>query len=178
MGLAVCGWCSTCASRYITWIEVSVRAGCRQGCTVIRGDCERIACMNRSVKHVGRTCEEISVCNAWEVWKCDSVLGEYRWMTVNRYICEINVCVGWMICTWSRQLIMYNDAVNVFPHLAGYVTTWRVMLMEVWLPMSGRTCLCCGLVGILHISLYEIVTWRVLNDSILWWSLEVAWNLS
>jgi len=34
---------------------------------VIRGDCERIACMNRSVKHVERTCEEISVCNAWEV---------------------------------------------------------------------------------------------------------------
>jgi len=44
-------------------------------------------------------------------------------MTVNRYICELNVYVGWMICTCSCQLIMYEDAVNVFPHLAGYVTT-------------------------------------------------------
>ena len=54
-------------SRYITWIEVSVRAGCRQGCTVIRGDCESVTCMKESVKHLERTCEEISVCNAWEV---------------------------------------------------------------------------------------------------------------
>jgi len=26
---------------------------------------------------------------------------------------------------------MYKDAVNMFPHLAGYVTTWRVIRMEV-----------------------------------------------
>ena len=77
---------------------------------------------------------------------------------MNRCIWEMNVCVGWMICTWSCQLIMYDDAVNVFPHLAGYVTTWSMMRLEGWLPMSGKTCLCCDLVGILRISLNEIVT--------------------
>jgi len=44
--------------------------------------------------------------------------------------------------------------------------------------MSGKTCLCCDLVGILHISLDEIVTWRVLNDSANWWSLDIAWKLT
>ena len=53
---------------------------------------------------------------------------------------------------------MYNDAVNVVPYLAGFVATWRVMRMEVWLRMSGKTCLYCDAVGILHISLDEIVT--------------------
>ena len=67
MGLVQCGWCSTCASRYITWIEVSVSAGCWQGYTVICGDCESITCMTRSVKRVERACEGISVCNAWGV---------------------------------------------------------------------------------------------------------------
>jgi len=52
---------------------------------------------------------------------------------------------------------MYNDAVNVFPYLAGFVATWRVTRSEVCLPMGGKTCLCCDLVGILHISLNEIV---------------------
>jgi len=63
---------------------------------------------------------------------------------------------------------MYNDAVNVFPYLAGFVATWRVTRSEVCLRMSGKTCLCCDLVGMLHISLNEIVTWRVANDSALW----------
>ena len=31
--------------------------------------------------------------------------------------------------------------------------------------MGGKTCLCCDLVGIMHISLNEIVTWRVVNNS-------------
>ena len=53
---------------------------------------------------------------------------------------------------------MYNDAVNVFPYLAGFVATWRVTRSEVCLPMGGKTCLCCDLVGILHLSLNEIVT--------------------
>jgi len=53
---------------------------------------------------------------------------------------------------------MYNDAVNVFPYLAGFVATWRVMRVEVWLRMSGKTCLYCDSVGILHISLDAIVT--------------------
>jgi len=73
---------------------------------------------------------------------------------------------------------MYNDAVNVFPYLAGFVATWRVMRMEVWLRMSGKTCLYCDSVGILHISLDEIVTWRVLYDSVHWWSLVIAWKLT
>jgi len=29
------GGVARCVSRYITWIEVSVSAGCRQGCTVM-----------------------------------------------------------------------------------------------------------------------------------------------
>ena len=53
---------------------------------------------------------------------------------------------------------MYNGAVNVFPYLAGFVATWRVARSEVCLPTSGKTCLCCDLVGILRISLNEIVT--------------------
>jgi len=61
------GGVARCASRYITWIEVSVSAGCRQGYAVMRRDCESITCMTRSVKRVERACEEISVCNAWEV---------------------------------------------------------------------------------------------------------------
>ena len=73
---------------------------------------------------------------------------------------------------------MYEDAVNVFPHQAGFVATWRLTRLEVWLPMGGKTCLCCDLVGILHISSDEIVTWRVLNDSANWWSLDIAWKLT
>ena len=73
---------------------------------------------------------------------------------------------------------MYNDAVNVFPYLAGFVATWRVMRMEVCLPMGGKTCLYCDLVGILHVSLDEIVTWRVIDDSVHWWSLVIAWKLT
>jgi len=73
---------------------------------------------------------------------------------------------------------MSNDAVNMFPYLAGFVATWRVARSEVCLPTSGKTCLCCDLVGILHISLDEIVTWRVLNDSANWWSLDIAWKLT
>ena len=46
---------------------MSVSAGCRQGYAVMRRDCESIVCMKRSVKHVERTCEVISVCNAWGV---------------------------------------------------------------------------------------------------------------
>ena len=61
------GGVARCVSRYITWIEVSVSAGCRQGYTVMWGDCESITCMTRSVKRVERTCEGISVCNTWEV---------------------------------------------------------------------------------------------------------------
>ena len=61
------GGVARCVSRYITWIEVSVSAGCRQGYAVMRRDCESIVCMKRSVKHVERTCEVISVCNAWGV---------------------------------------------------------------------------------------------------------------
>ena len=72
---------------------------------------------------------------------------------------------------------MYNDAVNVFPYLAGFVATWRVTRSEVCLPMGGKTCLYCDLVGILHISLDDIVAWRVLNDSANWWSLDIAWKL-
>jgi len=52
-----------CVNRYtMLWIEVSVSAGGRQGCTVICGDCKSITCITRSVKRVERTCEEISVC--------------------------------------------------------------------------------------------------------------------
>ena len=54
---------------------------------------------------------------------------------------------------------------NVFPHLAGFVTTWRITRLKVWLPIGGKTYYCCDLVGILHISLNEIVTWRVVNNS-------------
>ena len=67
MGLALCGWCSTCAGRYRTWIEVSVSAGCRQGYTVMRWGIDSIACIERSVKGVKRACEGITVCNTWEV---------------------------------------------------------------------------------------------------------------
>jgi len=52
---------------------------------------------------------------------------------------------------------MYEDAVNVFPHLAGFVATWRLTRLEVWLPMGGKTCICCDLGGILHISLHELL---------------------
>jgi len=68
--------------------------------------------------------------------------------------------------------------VNVFPHLAGFVTTWKMMRLEGWLPMGGKTCLCCDLVGIWHIASDEIVTWRVLNDSANWWSLDILVNSS
>ena len=61
------GGVARCVSRYIMFIEVSVSAGCRQGYAVMRRDCESIVCMKRSVKHVERTCEVISVCNAWGV---------------------------------------------------------------------------------------------------------------
>ena len=49
------GGVARCVSRYITWIEVSVSAGCRQGYTVMWGDCESITCMKGYVKHVERT---------------------------------------------------------------------------------------------------------------------------
>ena len=65
---------------------------------------------------------------------------------------------------------------NVFPYLAGFVATWRVTRSEVCLPMGGKTCLCCELVGILQISLDEIVTSRVVKDSVHWWSLDIAWK--
>ena len=68
------GGVARCVSRHITWIEVPVSAGCRQGCTVMWEDCESITCMTRSVKCAERTCERISVCRTWEVWTCDSVL--------------------------------------------------------------------------------------------------------
>ena len=61
------GGVARCVSRHITWIEVPVSAGCRQGCTVMWEDCESITCMKGSVKHVERTCEEISVFNVWGV---------------------------------------------------------------------------------------------------------------
>ena len=50
--------------------------------------------------------------------------------------------------------------------------------LEVWLPMGGETCLCCDSVGILHISLNKIVTGRVVNDSVHWLSLDIAWKLT
>jgi len=71
---------------------------------------------------------------------------------------------------------MYKDAVNVFLHLAGYVTSWRMMRLEGWLPVIGKACLCCD--GILHISLNEIVTWRVVSESVHWWSLHIASKLT
>ena len=58
------GGVARCVSRHITWIEVSVSAGCRQGYTAMRRGFESITCMTRSVKRVARTCEGISVCNA------------------------------------------------------------------------------------------------------------------
>ena len=61
------GGVARCVSRYIMFIEVSVSAGCRQGYTVICGDCESITWMTRSVKRVERTCERIYVRNTWEV---------------------------------------------------------------------------------------------------------------
>ena len=54
-------------SRYITWIEVSVGEVERQGYALMWGDCESITGMKGSVKHVERTCEEISVFNVWGV---------------------------------------------------------------------------------------------------------------
>ena len=71
------GGVARCVSRYITWIEVSVSAGCLQGCTVMCGEGESIACMTTSVKRAERICERISVCNTWEVQTCDSVLEGY-----------------------------------------------------------------------------------------------------
>jgi len=50
--------------------------------------------------------------------------------------------------------------------------------MEAWLRMTEKTCLCCDLVGILHLSLNEIVTWRVHNDFALWWSLKITWKVA
>jgi len=58
------GGVARCVSRYIMCIEVSVGLGCRQGYTVMRRGFESITCMKGSVKHVERTCEEISVCKA------------------------------------------------------------------------------------------------------------------
>jgi len=78
-GLVQWGGVARCVSRYITWIEVSGSVGDQQGCTVMWEDLETIICMKRSVKHVERTCEEISVCNTWEVQTCDSVL-EGMWL--------------------------------------------------------------------------------------------------
>ena len=50
--------------------------------------------------------------------------------------------------------------------------------MEAWLRMTEKTCLCCDLVGILHLSLNEIVTWRVHNDFALWCSLKITWKVA
>jgi len=61
------GGVARCVSRYITRIEASASAGCRQGYTVIGGDCESITCMTTSVKRLERTCEGVSVCNVWGV---------------------------------------------------------------------------------------------------------------
>ena len=61
------GGVARCVSRHITWIEVSVSAGCRQGYTAMRRGFESITCMTRSVKRVERACEGTSVCNAWGV---------------------------------------------------------------------------------------------------------------
>ena len=61
------GGVARCVSRHITWIEVSVSAGCRQAYTAMRRGFESITCMTRSVKRVERACEGISVCNAWGV---------------------------------------------------------------------------------------------------------------
>jgi len=51
------GGVARCVSRHITWIEVSVSAGCRQGYTAMRRGFESITCMTRSVKRVERTCK-------------------------------------------------------------------------------------------------------------------------
>ena len=61
------GGVARCVSRYITRIEASASAGCRQGYTVMRRGFENITCMKGSVKHVERACEDISVCNTWGV---------------------------------------------------------------------------------------------------------------
>jgi len=61
--------------------------------TVIPVGFESASCMRRSTKRVERTCEGIDVCNAWNVYIFESLLGGYGQSTVNRSDCELNVCV-------------------------------------------------------------------------------------